>query len=102
MSVLGGTHYNWSMKGMSLLTECSERLQWCELFTQSGKQQYTDEMHLLKHFKQAIADKNREKSKEIPQSFTEASLILLEDFEENALNLKHLIIETNSSIWHTF
>jgi hypothetical protein len=64
-SVLGGTHYNRSVKGLFLLSECMERLQWSEFFKENGLDKYLEEMHLLKDLMEAVAAKDREKSKTI-------------------------------------
>ncbi len=47
-SVLQGTHYSRSLKGLTMLCECIERLQWTKIFRVQGTAQYNAELELLK------------------------------------------------------
>jgi hypothetical protein len=80
-SVLAGSHYVRSLKGMLLLSESIERLQWCEFFTENGAQ-YKHELQLIRDLKEAVASQNRDKSKAILQSFTDCSATLEKEFED--------------------
>ena len=55
-SVLDGTHYTRSLKGLMLLSECFERLQWAEFFIIKGVTEYMNELSLMKS---SVAEKNR-------------------------------------------
>ena len=59
-SVLGGTHYVRSLKGMFLLSECIQRLQWSEFFSIKGVQMYGQELQHLKTVKDSVSQKQRE------------------------------------------
>ena len=82
LSIIAATHYKRTLKGLCLLSECLERLQWCEFFSDHSVGKYVDLMCLLQGLKEAIAAKDREKSKETLQLFTESSQILKDDFAE--------------------
>jgi hypothetical protein len=89
-SVLSGTHYTRSLKGLCLLSECVERLQWCEFFSKSGIDHYLNEMCLLQQRKEEVAAKNRDKSKTVLDLFAETSDALLNDFKHfRAENSSH-------------
>ena len=62
-SVLDGTHYTWSLKGLMLLSECFERLQWAEFFRIKGVREYMNELSLIQLMKSSVAEKNREESR---------------------------------------
>ena len=80
-SVIGGTHYSRSLKGLCLLAESMERLQWCQFFTQNGVNVYENEMKLLNLLKNAVALQDRDESKRLLQMFSESSDRLTADFE---------------------
>ena len=54
-SVLGGTHYTRSLKGMLLLCEAMQRPQWCEFFKVYDCEKYQQQFSLLKELKASIA-----------------------------------------------
>ena len=81
-SVLGGTHYTRSLKGMLLLCEAMQRLQRCEFFKVYGCEKYQQELSFLKELKASIAKKERELKKTHLQSFIVCSDQLANDFEE--------------------
>ena len=80
-SVLAGTHYERSMKGMMMLSECIERLQWSEFFRCNGTSRYQVELCLLKDLKQSVSKKDRDTSKEILDQFVISSANMIEDFK---------------------
>ena len=59
-SVLGGTHYVSSFKGMILLYEAMERLQWCEFFKIKDIEAYKEELPTLRELQSSIAGKQFE------------------------------------------
>ena len=63
-SVLEGSHYTRSLKGLLMLCKCIERLQWAEFFRIQGIVEYKTELNLLKSMKSSVSRKNREGSKE--------------------------------------
>ena len=58
-SVLDGTHYTRSLKGLMLLSEWFERLQWAEFFRIKGVTEYMNELSLIQLMKSSVAEKNR-------------------------------------------
>ena len=60
-SVLDGTHYTRSLKGLMLLSECFERLQWAEFFRIKRVREYMNELSLIQLMKSSVAEKNRER-----------------------------------------
>ena len=58
-SVLCGTHYTRSLKGMLLLCDAMQRLQWCEFFKVYGCEKYQQQLSLLKELEASIAKKER-------------------------------------------
>lgn len=79
-SVLDGTHYTRSLKGLTMLSECIERLQWAEFFKIHGVDQYMAELQLLKLLKGCVSEKDREGSKEHLDTFLSTSSQLIADF----------------------
>ena len=77
-SVLSGSHYVRSLKGMMLLCECIERLQWVEFLTDRGNQ-YDNDLQCIQELKKAVASKDRDESKRVLQCFLD-NPIILEDF----------------------
>jgi hypothetical protein len=80
-SVLGGTHYVRSLKGMFLLSECIQRLQWSEFFSIKGVQMYGQELQHLKTLKDSVSQKQREQSKQHLDAFMHSSSRIMEDFK---------------------
>ena len=62
-SVLDGTHYTRSLKGLLLLCESIERLQWAEFFRTKGVESYMNELKFVKLMKASVSEKKRESSK---------------------------------------
>ena len=62
-SVMNGSHYTRSLKGIILLNECIERFQWVEFFKTTGIKPYRNELESLKMMKKYVARKNRDESK---------------------------------------
>ena len=81
-SVLNGTHYTRSLKGLSMLSECIERLQWAEFFKEKGHEQYINELKFLQGMKDAVSERKRDVSKEYLESFLSTSTTMLDDFHE--------------------
>ena len=61
-SVMNGSHYVRSVKGMFSLYEAMRRLQWESFFTQNEYTQYTIGMEVIKSLKEAVADKDKKAS----------------------------------------
>ena len=80
-SVIGGTHNTCSLKGMWLLCEAMQKLQWCEFFKVYGCEKYQQQFSLLKELKASIAKKEIELSEIHLQSFIACSDQLANDFE---------------------
>ena len=59
-SVLGGTHYVRSFKGMILLCETMERLHWSASFKTQDPETYKEELLTLKRLQDHIAEKDAE------------------------------------------
>ena len=75
-SVLDGTHYTRSLKGLMLLSECFERLQWAELFRIKGVREYMNELSLMQLMKSSVAE-NREESRVHLEAFMSTSSRLM-------------------------
>ena len=78
-SVLDGTHYTRLLKGLMLLSECFERLQWAEFFRIKGVREYMNELSLIQLMKSSVAEKNQEESRAHLEAFmsTSSRLILM-------------------------
>lgn len=63
-SVLGGTHYVRSLKGILLPSECIEILQWPEFFKVNSLQAYSKNLQMLKVLKNADSKKDKEHSQQ--------------------------------------
>ncbi len=81
-SVLGGSNYVRSFKGMLLLCEAMERLQWNEFFNVNGVENYSEELNLLSNLKTSVSEKERHKSQQILDAFIEKSDKMLADFND--------------------
>ena len=80
-SVLEGTHYTRSLKDLTMLCECIQRLQWAEFFRVKGVGKYKAELELLKCIKGCVSEKDREGSKEHLNAFLVISFQMIEDFK---------------------
>lgn len=81
-SVLDGSHYSRSLKGLLMLSECMERLQWAEFFKMEGIEKYRDELEHLRLLKNSVAEKKREESKVHLEAFMSNSEVMVEDFNK--------------------
>ena len=81
-AVLGGSHYVRSLKGMILLSETMERLQWKAFFDECGVEEYAESLNLLQDLKHEVASKNRPSSRALLDSFISSPDTLLKDFEK--------------------
>lgn len=81
-AVLNGSNYVRSMKGMYLLAEAMERLQFIEFFKQNPSQSYKEEIIMLQKLKDSVSTKNQPQSKECLKNFMMSSDKLHTDFEQ--------------------
>jgi len=58
-SVYDGSHYVRSLKGLTMLSESIERLQWTEFFKIKGVESYMNELQILSKLKTSVSKKNR-------------------------------------------
>ena len=84
-SVLDGTHYTRSLKGLMFLSECFERLQWAEFFRIKGVREYMNELSLIQLMKSSVAEQNREESSAHLEAFMSISSRLIDDFNASGL-----------------
>ncbi len=80
-SVMSGSHYSRSVKGMFLLSETMERLQLSEFFNEIGVSKYEKELKILMELKEAVCKKNHKKSRQKLKEFEQCNRTLLYDFE---------------------
>ncbi len=80
-SVLGGTNYVRSVKGMMLLSEAMDRLRWCQFFKENGTANYMQDLHLLNDLKAAIVDKKRVKSQQLMDILSTKAGGMLDHFQ---------------------
>lgn len=80
-SVLGGTHYVRSLKGMLLLCETIERLQLCE-FLHETDHQYEQILESVRDLKTSVAAKDRPGCKTLLESFANSSTEMQDKFQE--------------------
>jgi len=64
-SVLAGSNYIRSFKGMMMLSDTMNRLRWCEFFKENEVLKYKAELKLLTDIKRAVANKKRQESRMI-------------------------------------
>ncbi len=81
-SVLAGSHYIRSLKGMMLLCESLERLRWCEFLKDERVEKYKRELALLQELKESTLEIHSDESKEKLQSFIDISEDLFQEFNE--------------------
>ena len=79
-SVLEGSHYTRSMKGLTMLCECVERLQWADFFKSRDLGPYLAHLETIKLMKGCVSEKNRRGSKEHLEAIVSNSSQMIEDF----------------------
>ena len=99
-SVIDGSHYVRSLKGLMLLAESIERLQWARFFQCKGTSAYIDELEILKLLKESVSEKARERSKRLLDRFVDDSLRMINDF--NAFRADARINSEAFAFWDTF
>ena len=99
-SVLDGTHYTRSLKGLSMLSECIERLQWTEFLRIKGHQQYRNELKILELMKESVSEKKRDESKEYLESFLSTSSNMIDDF--NTFRSERMEVSETFAFWDHF
>ena len=99
-SVLDGTHYTRSLKGLLLLCECMERLQWAEFFQTKGVESYKNELELLKLMKASVSKKNRVDSKGHLDAFMSTSSCMIDDF--NTFRSERSEMSETFAFWDRF
>ena len=99
-SVLDGTHYTQSLKGLMLLSECFETLQWAEFFRIKGVREYMNELSLIQLMKSSAAEKNREESRAHLEAFMSTSSRLIDDF--NAFRSERCEVSETFAFWDRF
>ena len=99
-SVLDGTHYTRSLKGLLLLCECMERLQWAEFFRTKGVDPYMNELELVKLMKASVSEKNRIDSKGHLSEFLSTSSTMIDDF--NAFRSERSEMSETFAFWDRF
>ena len=99
-SVLDGTHYTRSLKGLMLLSECFERLQWAEFFRIKGVREYTNELSLIQLMKSSVAETHREASRAHLETFMSTSSRLNDDF--NAFRSERCEVSETFAFWDRF
>ena len=81
-SVLGGTHYVRAFKGMILLCETMERLQWLAFFKAQDPETYQEELLTLIRLQDSIANKEADRSRELLEEFHNSSANMTESFHK--------------------
>lgn len=99
-SVLNGTNYVRSVKGMQLLGESLRRLQWVEFFKHHDKEDYHGLMEIVSQLKEDVSEKKQEASQAKLTKFINESSSLVEDFQ-NFLDSNNARSETHK-YWDTF
>ena len=99
-SVLDGTHYMQSLKGLMLLSECFETLQWAEFFRIKGVREYVNELSLMQLMKSSAAKKNWEESRAHLEAFMSTASRLIDDF--NAFRSERCEVSETFAFWDRF
>lgn len=99
-SVLDGTHYTRSLKGLMLLSECLERLQWAEFFRINGVEPYMNELSLIQLMKSSVSEKKQEESRAHLEAFISISSKLIDDF--NAFRSDRCEVSETFAFWDQF
>ena len=79
--LLGGAHYVRSFKGMILLCETMERLQWSAFFKIQEPEIYKEELRTLKRLQDSIAEKDADGSRELLEELSNSSASMIESFQ---------------------
>lgn len=58
-SVISGSNYNRSLKGLLFLCESMERLLWCEFFNSNGTEMYNTELTMIHSLKMSVHEKSQ-------------------------------------------
>ena len=80
-SVLSGKHYVRSVKGMLMLSEALERIQWKEFFKSQSADDYSEVFDIVSQLKAKVAAKDHEASRILIDAFKESSVNLMADFK---------------------
>ena len=99
-TVLDGSHYSRALKGLLMLSEAIERLQWSEFFKQKGVNTYIKELTLLNNLKLLVSSMNEQHSKEELQAFIESSTAIINDF--NAFKEERAKLSETFGYWNVF
>ena len=99
-SVIDGSHYVRSLKGLMLLAESIERLQWARFFQCKGTSAYIDKLEILKLLKESVSEKDREQSKRLLDRFVDDLLRMINIF--NAFRADARINSETFAFWDTF
>ena len=81
-SVIAGTNYVRSLKGMLLLSESMERLRWCEFFKENNVENYKNVLQVVCDIKISTEQKNRERSQGLVNKFCKISDEIQNDFDK--------------------
>ena len=82
-SVLNGSNYVRSLKGLQLLKETLSRLQWVEFFkTDNNKDKNSDQLETVKRLREAISEKSKEASRGVVENFESSCDTLIQDFDK--------------------
>lgn len=98
-SVLNGTNYARSLKGICLLAEAMERLQLTEYLNENGTDRYQNEFALLQKLKVLVAKQEQNGSQESLETFKQCSQ-MLSDFEKFKAERKTQ--NENFAFWDNF
>jgi hypothetical protein len=80
-SIIGATHYNRALSGLSQLAEAMQRLQYQEFFTDNDISSYTDSVSALQHIKKSVSENNTEESKKYMFTFSRECHQLVSDID---------------------
>ena len=82
-SVLAGSNYIRSFKGMMMLSDTMNRLRWCEFFKENEVLKYKAELKLLTDIKRAVANKKRQESRMIMHNCVDTDDVhVFHDFDQ--------------------
>ena len=84
-SVFNATDYARSLKGISLLSETMQRLQWIEFFKDTPVLEFKEVFECLANLKQLTSENDREKSKYALNTFKTVSPELSKNFINGCL-----------------
>ena len=101
-SVLGGTHYVRAFKGMVLLCETMERLQWMSFFKGKKPDTYKEELPTLVKLQDSIARKEVTRSRELLEEFHNSSAKMMESFRNFKSDGCSLKLSETFHYWRIF